>query len=477
VEVQDAAGDWWLLRIRPYRTSEGKTDGAIVAAVDIDVLKRSVLAAEEATRAANTLSEASVLLASSLDYETTLASLANLCTGEFADWCAFDLVDDDGTIRHLAVAHVNPVLRDLALQFQKTTFAERETAPGAPQALRLREPVLLNELAGSGDDTKIGQLVSALGVRSLMSVPMIVRDRVLGTATFSSSKRQYQPADLKLAESLSQRAAIALDMAMLFREAESANRFKDAFLGTVAHELRTPLTSIIGWVQLAQRNRGMVGECLTHVDASASLMRVFVEDLLDVARIREQKLKLNMADIDFVDVVRSAMEMTVLAASGREIQVRFDREDDPVPLRGDSIRLMQVVWNLLSNAIKFTQPRGKIDVHLDRIGSDARLVVIDSGVGISPEFAPHAFELYRQADDSGTHTPGLGIGLSIVAEIVKMHGGTARVDSPGLGGGSKFTITLPMTAPPDPPPPERRSVNTRRAGDRRILISKTEEPS
>ncbi|MDP9362459.1 MAG: PAS domain-containing protein, partial [Acidobacteriota bacterium] len=145
VEVQDSAGDWRLLRICAYRTSGGGIDGAIVSILDIDVLKRSVLVAEEATRAATMLSQASALLASSLDYETTLESLARLSTAAFADWCAVDLVNDDGSIRHLTVSHANPVLRDLALQFQQAAFSEPERAPGAPQALRLRKSVLLTD--------------------------------------------------------------------------------------------------------------------------------------------------------------------------------------------------------------------------------------------------------------------------------------------------------------------------------------------
>ncbi len=451
VEVQDSAGEWRLLRLRAYRKTGGEIDGAIVAILDIDELKRAVLVAEEATRAANMLSEAGALLASSLDYETTLESLTRLSTAAFADWCAVDLVNQDGSIRHLTVSHANPVLRDLALQFQEVAFSEPEHAPGAPQALLLRKSVLLTDIAesdvtGIQPEAKIMQLIGALGVRSLISVPLIVRDKVLGTTTFSSSRRRYEAVDLKLAEELSQRAAVAIDTAMLFREAESANRYKDAFLGTVAHELRTPLTSIVGWVQLAKASPDMVGEALIHLDESASLLRVFVEDLLDVTRIREQKLNMKMVDVDLADVVRSALEMTAHSAREGGVQVRLDVDLDPAPLRGDRVRLLQVVWNLLSNAVKFTPPGGEIGVRLVRHGNDARLSVIDTGAGISADFAPHVFELYRQADRTAIHVPGLGIGLSIVAQIVKLHGGTVRVDSPGLGLGSTFTVALPRAA-------------------------------
>jgi two-component system CheB/CheR fusion protein len=482
VEVQDEAGDWRLLRIRVYRTADGKVDGAIVAVLDINVLKRSVLVAEEATRAANMLSEASALLASSLDYETTLESLTRLSTAAFADWCAVDLVNDDGTIRHLTVSHANPVLRDLALQFQEVAFQEPEHAPGAPQALLLRKSVLLTDLAettvtGLAPEARIMQLIGALGVRSLISVPLIVRDKVLGTTTFSSSRRRYDELDLQLAEELSQRAAVAIDTAMLFREAEGANRYKDAFLGTVAHELRTPLTTIIGWVQLARSNPEMFADALVRVDESAGLLRVFIEDLLDIARIREKKLKIDMADVDLAAVVRSAAEMTAISAGARGLQIRLHLALDPAPIRGDRVRLLQVVWNLLSNAIKFTPSGGQIDISLQHDGGAAVLSVTDTGAGISPEFAPHVFELYRQAESS-TRTPGLGIGLSIVAQIVQMHGGIVQVRSEGLGHGSTFTISLPMNAEGPSPPLESRRLRKSRRPDRRgIAASKPEESS
>jgi len=455
VEIQDAAGDWRLLRIRAYRTSDGRIDGAIVAVLDIDVLKRSVLVAEEATRSANMLSEASALLASSLDYETTLESLTRLSTAAFADWCAVDLVNDDGSIRHLTVTHANPVLRDLALQFQQTVFSEPEHAPGAPQALTLRKSVLLTDIAeshvtGIPPEAKIMQLIGALGVRSLISVPLIVRDKVLGTTTFSSSRRRYDEVDLRLAEEMSQRAAVAVDTAMLFREAESANRYKDGFLGTVAHELRTPLTSIIGWVQLGTGNAEMSTEALQHIDESAGLLRVFVEDLLDVARIREKKLNMAMEEVDLAAVVRSGVEMTAVSARAAGIEVRLHQSLDPAPMRGDRVRLLQVVWNLLSNAIKFTPRGGEIDVRLEPNGNEARMSVADTGGGISAALAPHVFELYRQADATSGHSPGLGIGLAIVSQIVKLHGGAVRVESPGLGFGSTFIVTLPLLLPPPP---------------------------
>jgi len=470
VEIEEAGGRWRLARIRPYRTSDGNIDGAIVALVDIDAFKRSVLTAERATRNAKMLAEASVLLASSLDYETTLESLTRLSTAEFSDWCAVDLVNDDGTIRHLTVTHANPVMRGLALQFQEVAFNEPDIAPGAPEALRRRCSVLLSDVAEAKltdlrPDAKITQLIGALGVKSLISVPLIVRGNILGTTTFSSSRRKYEPLDLQLAEELARRAATAIDTALLFREAEGANRYKDAFLGTVAHELRTPLTSILGWVQLAKQAPNMSEEALTQVEQSANLLRVFIEDLLDVSRIREQKLRMDMGDVDLANVIRSAIDITRVSASLKGIQIVSEIALSPAPVVGDSVRLLQVVWNLLSNAIKFTPPAGSVDIRLDRQENEARLVVHDTGAGISSKFIPHVFELFRQADAADQRSPGLGIGLAIASQIVNLHGGTIRTESPGLGQGSTFTVTLPLMLPADASGEKsgRRSLGSRRS--------------
>jgi signal transduction histidine kinase len=273
-----------------------------------------------------------------------------------------------------------------------------------------------------------------------------------------------------------------ISAATLFREAQSANRYKDSFLGTVAHELRTPLTSITGWIELAKMNPDMSAEAVFHVDESVRLLKVFTEDLLDITRIREQKLNVEMTEIDLAAVVRSALEVTALSASGHGIQIRQHLELDPAPLRGDHVRLLQVVWNLLSNAIKFTPPGGEIDVRLEADGSNARLSVIDTGAGISADFLPHVFELYRQAEATATHLPGLGIGLSIVANIVKLHGGTVRVESPGVGLGSTFIVTLPLSEPrpaiaPSSTKSEPVSGRSSRTGPAIVPAASSKEPS
>jgi signal transduction histidine kinase len=185
---------------------------------------------------------------------------------------------------------------------------------------------------------------------------------------------------------------------------------------------------------------------------------------------------MEMAQTDLAAVVTSALEMTTLSAGG---QVRLHLTLDPAPVMGDRVRLLQVVWNLLSNAIKFTPAGGEVDVWLERDGNDARLSVMDTGVGISADFAPHVFELYRQADDKTRPLPGLGIGLAIVAQIVRVHGGAVRVESPGLGRGATFIVTIPLLADaPGASRQGRRTGRLRRGDDPMTAVTaQPEEPS
>jgi two-component system CheB/CheR fusion protein len=156
---------------------------------------------------------------------------------------------------------------------------------------------------------------------------------------------------------------------------------------------------------------------------------------------------MDMGQVDLANVIRSAIDITRMSASLKGIQVVSEIALSPAPVVGDSVRLLQVVWNLLSNAIKFTPPSGSVELRLDRQENEARLSVRDTGAGISSDFISHVFELFRQGEDSEKHSPGLGIGLAIVSQIVNLHGGTVRAESPGLGQGATFTVTLPLALP------------------------------
>jgi signal transduction histidine kinase/CheY-like chemotaxis protein len=228
--------------------------------------------------------------------------------------------------------------------------------------------------------------------------------------------------------------------------AETAARARDEFLATVSHELRTPLTSIIGWIQLLrdERDPAVIGEGLETIDRNARAQSRLIEDILDFSRINAGKLRLDVRPVDLSDVIRAAIEIVRPAADARS--VKLDSVLNPNALiSGDPDRLQQVVWNLLSNAVKFTPRSGRVQVRLERIDSHAELTVSDTGDGISPEFLPHVFDRFSQADSTSTRKHGgLGLGLGIVRHLVELHGGTVEAYSQGLGKGATFAVRLPL---------------------------------
>ena len=231
-------------------------------------------------------------------------------------------------------------------------------------------------------------------------------------------------------------------------EAENANRLKDEFLAVVSHELRTPLTPILGWLELLKTDdpdADFRKQAYDVIERNTRAQAQIVNDLLDVSRIISGKLKLELQAIDLRDVMRAAIE--TVEPTARVKGVHLDAE---LPARaainvGDADRLQQVLWNLISNAVKFTPRGGQVTVRLARQDSQYVVEIVDSGAGIAPEFLPHVFERFRQADASSTRaTGGLGLGLSIVRHLVEQHGGTVGVDSRGLGLGSTFRVYLPI---------------------------------
>ncbi|MBN3944767.1 PAS domain S-box protein [Nostoc sp. NMS9] len=233
-------------------------------------------------------------------------------------------------------------------------------------------------------------------------------------------------------------------------DAETANRMKDEFLGTLSHELRTPLNAILGWAQLLRTRKfdeTTTVRALETIERNTRSLTQLIEDVLDVSRIIRGTLHLSMDRVELVSLVEAAIDTVYLAAQAKEINIkcRFDPKVEVVV--GDANRLQQVVWNLLSNAVKFTPKGGRVDVQLEHIESYVQIRVSDTGGGIAAEFLPHVFERFRQADSSSTRSHGgLGLGLAIVRHLVELHGGTVLAESPGIGKGATFVVSLPMKA-------------------------------
>jgi len=230
-------------------------------------------------------------------------------------------------------------------------------------------------------------------------------------------------------------------------ESERVNRIKDEFLAILSHELRSPLNPILGWTKLLQTRKldeAKTIAALATIERNAKAQCQLIDDLLDMARVLRGKLSLNMAPVDLLLVIESAIDTVQTAAIVKSIQIHAVLSDIR-QVSGDAVRLQQIIWNLLTNAVKFTPSGGRIDIRLEQIDNQAQITITDTGKGISPDFLPHIFESFRQEDASVTRNHGgLGLGMAIVYQLVEAHGGTVTADSPGEGKGATFTVRLPL---------------------------------
>ena len=456
--------------------------------MDINERKR----AEDAQRF---LAEASGLLAGSLDYETTLNSVAKLAVPNLADWCIVHIIGDNGRLRQLAVVHTDPAKEEAARKLQERYPIDLDAGIGVPNVLRTGRsefyPVVSQDrLLLVARNEEVADVLRSLDLKSCMIAPLVARNRTLGTITLATaeSNRYYDANDLALAEDLAHRIALAVDNARLYREAqdavsaredalhirddllrrehigreqaESANRAKDEFLATVSHELRTPLNAILGWAHMLRANKldqTTQNRALETIERNAKSQAQLIEDILDVSRIVTGKLRLEVRPVELAPVVDAAIDAVRPAADAKGILIETILDPRAGPVSGDPNRLQQIVWNLASNAVKFTGKGGRVQIHLQRAHSYVEIVMSDTGQGISPEFLPYVFDRFRQADATSTRRHGgLGLGLAIVRHLVEMHGGTVLASSPGDGMGATFTVKLPLiVSRPDRREPER----------------------
>ncbi|MBN3942023.1 PAS domain S-box protein [Nostoc sp. NMS9] len=603
-----------------------------------DITKRKQVEEEQ-----RFLAEASGILAASLDYETTLAGLARLAVPEIADWCLVDIICDNQLVRRVAAAHANPEKQELVEQLQNYPPNLAQTA-GVAKVIRTGKSQITHfiseeQIQGLTHNASHFKILQELNPTSGMSVPLILRGRVLGAMTLvSSSGRFYDTKSLMLAEELASRAAIAVDNARLYREAqqsqqaalraasrttrlqaitaalsesltptqvaeviveqgmaalgassvfvallnqsgteleivrtvggqqeildswrrfsinasaplaeavrtkqpiwqeptetriarysnlaqeyaqynygawisipliiegraiggmslafteiqqfnqddqafmlalaqqcaqamerarlyeaeqtarkaaENANRIKDEFLAVLSHELRSPLNPILGWSKLLQTKKldeKTIPQALKTIERNAKLQAQLIEDLLDISRILQGKISLNIYPVDLTSVISAAMETVRLSAEAKLIEMHISLEPNLGQVLGDSNRLQQIVWNLLSNAVKFTPEGGRVDIRLSSCpksnSNSAIIQVSDTGKGIDPNFLPYVFEYFRQENSSTTRKfGGLGLGLAIVRHLVELHGGTVQVESEGEDRGATFTVRLPL---------------------------------
>ena len=297
-------------------------------------------------------------------------------------------------------------------------------------------------------DWQIVQNLDVPPIEGMLAAPLVGSDgRNMGVIYLSDRlDGHFSEEDEAILTQLAQMASIAIENS-LFAEEREANRMKDEFLATLSHELRTPLNAILGWTQLlaTERLSEEVAHGLEVIERNARAQTKLIEDLLDVSRITSGKLRLSVRPMRLCPVVEAAVDAIRPAASAKQITMDVELDDGAQQISGDSDRLQQVVWNLLTNAVKFTPNGGRVEVNLRREGTHLRLRVSDTGRGISPEFLPHVFDRFRQADSTSTRAHGgLGIGLAIVRHIIELHGGSVQAQSPGEGLGASFVVDVPI---------------------------------
>jgi signal transduction histidine kinase/CheY-like chemotaxis protein len=299
-------------------------------------------------------------------------------------------------------------------------------------------PIVLLVDGGSSAGAAAGIVTRLRAIGNVIVLERPVRRVTLITAIQSALRarhRQYEIRDLVWRERSAR------------RDAESSSLLKDEFLATVSHELRTPLNAILLWARLL--GSGVVGaekamSGLRAIETSAEAQSKLIEDLLDVSRMIGGKLQVHLQTIEIYPTVQAAVEVVRPSAQAKRIELEAVTEAVG-PVRADASRLQQVVWNLLSNAIKFTPHEGRVSIALESIDGHARIVVKDTGQGIDPQFLPHVFERFRQADATPRRLQsGLGLGLAISRQLIELHGGSIHAESGGAGLGSTFTVDLPL---------------------------------
>ncbi len=467
----DGSSVWVLLNRGLVRDEGGRPLYFIAQVLDIDARKaaeererellRAQAAQSEAEAAARRLefvARASNVLASSLDYEATLQSVARLMVPELGDYCLLDLLDDDGEIRRVAVAHADPAREPLVQAVRQFPPLPTDIDHPVIQAMATGRPV-------AGDHVELPRLATrgpahveaglSLEPRSFVTLPLIASGKVLGTLTTvldAHSERSFEPVEISLAEEIARRAAVAVENARLYRSAEEANRAKADFLTVMSHELRTPLNAVVGYTDLLQA--GVPGplttkqaEYLDRVRRSASHLLALIEEVLTYARLEAGRESIRRDVFELDDVVRHAAALVEPLAAERHLSFEVHVPEQPVRLETDARKVRQMIANLLSNALKFTE-RGGVALRATDAGDDVLIAISDTGIGIPPEHLERVFDPFWQADSSTTRrTDGTGLGLGVTRRLARLLGGDVTLRSK-VGQGSTFTLRLPKRVPP-----------------------------
>jgi PAS domain S-box-containing protein len=446
----------------------GRVDLAVSVTSDITEAKRyereraELLEKERAARARaenaeagqRFLSEATAILASSLDYENTLKRITALAVPTLADWCQVDLVGADGALRTVSIVHADEAKMRIARALADGYPVRADARFGAPEVIRTGRAQLSADvpdrvLVSVAQNEQHLAILRELGLASYIVVPLSAHDRVFGAlslATGRESDRRYGPAELQIATHLGRRAGLAIQNAQLYREAREAVRLREQVLAVVSHDLRNPLSAaMLAAEALSRKARdrdepGMLKQAET-IRRSASRMDHLINDLLDMASIQVGKFKVERKPHPAQVLINEAVDPYESSAAEEGIRLAIDADLGDLAVDCDRERVLQVFSNLLGNALKFSQRGDRIMVRARRDAGDIRFEVADTGPGISPAERAHIFEPYWSAERNGKK--GTGLGLFIARGVVEAHGGKLGVDSEP-GRGTTFFFTIPI---------------------------------
>jgi PAS domain S-box-containing protein len=426
---KDGSWFWAHIILSAQRSQSGRLRGFSVAARDVSARKQ----AEDAGQ-----------LLVSLDYPTTLAGLPTLAVPHLADVCILDMVGDDGTLHRAFAAHANSAMRERALE-----VAQRyPTGPGGPSAVvRSGRAEIVPRIADAALDGEHLSILHEMGFKSYLCAPLVARSRVLGVMTFLSERlgRCYTADDLCMAEDFTCRAALAIDNARLYDQAQRALRVRDDVLSIVSHDLRNPLgvirlnTSVLLSASPANGGSERVRKAAERMRRAGEHMNRLISDLLDATRIEASGLSIEKRPHRVGALVKDALELMKPLASPRSLELEARTDTDGTVLC-DSERILQVLSNLIGNAIRFTPEGRKVTLSAEVGEQEVRFTVSDEGPGITAVLRRRIFDRFYQAEDAARQ--GAGLGLFIAKGIVEAHGGRIWVESEP-GAGSTFSFTLP----------------------------------
>ncbi len=400
------------------------------------------------------LAEASQLLDASLDYEATLQEVARVAVRTLADWCIVHLLEEDGSIRWLALAHGDPakeaVARELQARYPATEGVARVLKTGKPEVYA---HIPESQRIARARDAAHLRMLRELSSRSVMIVPLAARGRMLGALSLISTQadRSYGAPDLAIAEELARRCAHAVDNARLHQEAQVALKGRDRFVQIASHELRTPIARVKGYAEMllaaytdGDLNDEMLQRSLKRIDHASDRLANLVRDLLDVSRISAGNLPLRLRPLELTELVHdvTARYQEQLSGSGHLL---LDIVGAPGAVSGDPERIEQVLINLLDNAVKYSPEVAELLVRLQPKARGILLEVQDRGIGLPPGAAERIFEPFsRAANAEHRQITGMGLGLYICRNIVEGHRGRIWASSPGEGRGVVMSVWLPQ---------------------------------